>query len=232
MHADRSARSFVRRSRWRELQAFPGAQRGSSRRTASATPGHGRRTRPVRPCRTASPRLSARSTPTCTRFARHGRPTKESPGRRRCRDGGLDARRDAARRESAAVGGIEQLDVLEPGHERDDAGGRFEDVEGCPNGSVADGMDLGRDVRLGSSPREMASSSGGVTQTPRRRSGGRGRSGSASMSARRAAVREPSEPSAKHFCQPTRALPFGSSPTGEPLREAPHDRRFECIRSE
>ena len=70
--------------------------------------------------------------------------------------GGLDARRDAARRESASVGGIEQLDVLEPGHERDDADGRFEDVEGCPNGSVTDGMDLGRDVRLGSSPREMS----------------------------------------------------------------------------
>ena len=65
---------------------------------------------------------------------------------------GLDARRDAARRESASVGGIEQLDVLEPGHERDDAGGRLEDVEGCPNGGVADGMDLRRDVR----PRQLS----------------------------------------------------------------------------
>ena len=188
----------------------------------------------MRPCRTASRRLSARSTPTCTRFARHGRPTRSfawAASVPRCER--LDARRDAARGESASVGGIEQLDVLEPGHERDDARRSARGRRALPEPRRRRWHGSGsRCSPRQRAARDRASSSGGVTQTPRRRSGGRGRSGSASMSARRAAVREPSEPSAKHFCQPTRALPFGSSPTGEPLRRPRHDRGVERIRSE
>ena len=71
----------------------------------------------------------------------------------------------------------------------------------------------------GAGPRDtLARPSGSVIQTPRRWSGGSGRSGSASMSSSSAAVRDPSDPSAKHFCQPTRARPSGSSPSGVPLR--------------
>ena len=50
-------------------------------------------------------------------------------------------------------------------------------------------------------------------RSSRRHGGARvasGRSGSGSMSSSSAAVRDPSEPSAKHFCQPTRARPSGS----------------------
>ena len=63
--------------------------------------------------------------------------------------------------------------------------------------------------------------SGSVIQTPRRRSGASGRSGSASMSASSAAVRDPSDPSAKHFCQPIRARPRGFAPRIAPLRRPP-----------
>ena len=67
-------------------------------------------------------------------------------------------------------------------------------------------------------PVDAASSSGGVTQNPRRRSGGTEPAASGSMSARRPAVREPIDPSAKHFCQPIRARPSGFAPSDAPLR--------------
>ena len=69
-----------------------------------------------------------------------------------------------------------------------------------------------------------------MIQTPRRRSGGSGRSGSASMSSSSAAVRDPSDPSAKHFSQPTRARPSGPPPSGSPLRRPCVDRRRRARR--
>ena len=75
-----------------------------------------------------------------------------------------------------------------------------------------------------------AGASASVIQTPRRSSGGSGRSASGSMSSRSAAVRDPSEPSAKHFCQPTVARPSGSRRGAAPLRWPRCDRRRDARR--
>ena len=111
--------------------------------------------------------------------------------------------------------------MLESGHERDAPGGRFEGVQGCPDGGIADGMDLRGDPAGGGSLRQLAEPLGFGVPDAASAVGGSGRSGSGSMSARSAAVRDPSEPSAKHFCQPTRARPFGSAPRIAPLRNPP-----------
>ena len=72
----------------------------------------------------------------------------------------LDAGHDAGRGEPAAISRIEQLDVLDLGHERDARRRRLQGVEGGPHGRVADGMDLGRDAAGGCSFDELAETLG------------------------------------------------------------------------
>ena len=66
---------------------------------------------------------------------------------------GLDAGRDAGLREAAAIGRVEQLDVLESRHERHARGGRLEGVERGPDRRVADRVDLRGDP-AGRRPRD------------------------------------------------------------------------------
>ena len=109
-------------------------------------------------------------------------------------------------------------------------GRRLEGVERRPDRGVADGVDLGRDAarRRALDPLARARS-GSVIQTPRRRSGASGRSGSGSMSSSSAAVRDPSEPSAKHFCQPTRARPAGVRAEDRAAAQPAGERRVERV---
>ena len=87
---------------------------------------------------------------------------------------------------------------------------RLQDVERGTDRGVADRVDRRRDAARG---RTL----GPLAEAVRRRSSrrrdvapaGSGRSASVSMSSSSAAVRDPSEPSAKHFCQPTVARPSG-----------------------
>ena len=49
------------------------------------------------------------------------------------------------------------------------------------------------------------------------------------MSSRSAAVRDPSDPSAKHFCQPTRAQPAGSLAEDGPAAKTALDGRRDAV---
>ncbi len=57
----------------------------------------------------------------------------------------LDARRDPRRGESCAIRRMEHLDVLDPGHQRETATDRCQEVQRLADRRVTDGMDLGRD---------------------------------------------------------------------------------------
>ena len=71
--------------------------------------------------------------------------------------------------------------------------------------------------------------SGSVIQTPRRWDAGSGRSDSASMSSSRAAVRDPNDPSAKHFCQPTTRPAVGILAQKRPAAQAAFDRGRDAV---
>ena len=49
------------------------------------------------------------------------------------------------------------------------------------------------------------------------------------MSSRSAAVREPSDPSAKHFCQPTRARPAGIGAEDQAAAQPARERGVERV---
>ena len=63
-----------------------------------------------------------------------------------------------------------------------------------------------------------ASALGSVAKIPRSRPAPSGRSGSNVNGSSIAAVRDPSDPSANSFCQPTRARGSGLAPSAAPLR--------------
>ena len=60
--------------------------------------------------------------------------------------------------ELAAVGRMEQLDVLQAGHERHRPGRRSQRVQRHPDGGVPDGMDLRRDAAGGRPTHELGQS--------------------------------------------------------------------------
>ena len=109
---------------------------------------------------------------------------------------GLDAGRDARGGEAGPVRRVDELEVLDPGHEGQPPRGRFQRVERGPDRGVPDRVDLGRDPAGRGAVDEVAQRLGlGHPDAPATL--GRERVvGLRSMSARRAAVREPSEPSA------------------------------------
>ena len=202
----------------------PAGQRGSSRRTASAIPGHGSNGSTgasVPNARTAPVARDRRAT--CSRSARRARPTASGPGRRPCpRCTGWTL---------AAIPAATKLD-RSAGSSSWTCSSR-----GISGTRAAVGARTSRAARTAASPiawicvaippsaarsTSSASSSGSVIQTPRRRSGGSGRSGSGSMSSSSAAVRDPSEPSAKQL------EPADPGPTVRIARRAASPLRSPC----
>ena len=149
----RSARSSVSASSGAN-GGVPAGQRASSRRTASASPGHGSNgsTGASVPNAMTAP-VVGDAPPRVAVAPRRGRPTAGGPGRRRCRGGPAGRRRDPGRGEPGAIVGMEHLDVLDPGHERLAGGAGRQDVQGDPDRRVADGVDLRRDP-AGRGPRD------------------------------------------------------------------------------
>ena len=112
--------------------------------------------------------------------------------------------------------------MLEPGHERDVA------APSAPGRRARPGRPRRRSRGSGvaippaaARSRARADRSGAVIQTPRRRSGGSGRSASGSIGSSSAAVRDPSVPSAKHFMPAEAGPAAGRAPSGAPLRSPP-----------
>ena len=122
----------------------------------------------------------------------------------------LDAGHDAGRREPAAIGRVEQLDVLDLGHERDARRRRLEGVERGPHRRVADGVDLRRDAAGGRSFDELAQALGlGVPDAAPQL--GRERTVRARARCRRGAPRSATRATRRRStsCQPIRARPCG-----------------------
>ena len=93
--------------------------------------------------------------------------------------------------------------MLDARHQRRTGGRRRQHVERGPDRRVADRVDLASRCRR-RPPRATRGSPSAVGHPDAAAAlrAASGRSGSGSMSSSRAAVRDPSEPSAKHFCQP------------------------------
>ena len=145
----------------------------------------------------------------------------------------LDARRDAVRREAAAIGRVERAGRARCAASAAGPAVAAEDVERGPDGGVADRVDLRRDAGRGGRRGELGQRLG--RSSSRRRGAARAgaaASGSGSMSASSAAVRDPSEPSAKSFCQPIRARPSGSLAEHVAAAQPARDRRVQAVVAE
>ena len=185
----------------------------------------GRPARPARRSRTGGWRPVARATPRVAALP-HGRPRGAAPGRRPT-GGGRAARwpRCHRSRTGRRRAGCDELDVLDARHQRARGRGRRQDVERRPDRRVADRVDLRRDAgrrRPGGEVRELVGWRDPDTAAAVRRQ--RLVRLRARCPRAGAAVRDPIDPSAKHFCQPTRARPVGSAPRTSPLRRPPGDR--------
>ena len=202
----------------------------SRRVTAIARPGHGSigSTGRVRPER--EHRAGVRDRP--PRVAVRLRAVAPQPSRGRgvgAEMDRLDRGRDPGSGEPAAVVRVEQLDVLEAGHERQRAGGRLERVERGPHRrSRRSRGRSSRSRRPWALVASAASRSGGVMKTPRSVPAGSGLPSSASIGSRSAAVRDASVPSAKSFSQPRWAR-RASGQSGSPLRSPAADRRLDLL---
>ena len=75
-----------------------------------------------------------------------------------------------------------------------------------------------------------ASRAGAASQTPRPSLGAGGSPGGRSIGSRSAAVRDPSDPSAKALSQPRRSRSSGSGPSGSPLRIPAAARGVQLLR--